>query len=99
RNGRRDRHRAPRSASDCHPVPRRAGALGTSPETIGRLIWAAGPVTDLAAAAPGASSTDAFNYLSVLLSIILGLAITQILKGFRGLTLSRSRVVAYWPSL
>jgi len=42
---------------------------------------------------------DAFSYLSVLLSIILGLAITQILKGFRGLALSRGRVVAYWPSL
>ena len=56
-------------------------------------------MTDLAAAPAGASSTDAFNYLSVLLSIILGLAITQILKGFRGLVLSRARVVSYWPSL
>ena len=42
---------------------------------------------------------DAFNYLSVLLSIILGLAITQILKGVRGMVLSRARVVTYWPSL
>jgi len=42
---------------------------------------------------------DAFSYLSVLLSIILGLAITQILKGFRGLALSRARVVLYWPTL
>ncbi|MEP6938447.1 MAG: hypothetical protein ABI846_01690 [Rudaea sp.] len=42
---------------------------------------------------------DAFNYLSVLLSIILGLAITQILKGVRGLVLSRERVVLYWPTL
>jgi hypothetical protein len=30
-----------------------------------------------------------FSYLSVLLSIILGLAITQILQGFRGLLQSR----------
>ncbi len=41
---------------------------------------------------------DAFNYLSVLLSIILGLAITQILKGVRGMVLSRERVVPYWPT-
>jgi len=31
-----------------------------------------------------------------LLSIILGLAITQILKGFRGIVLARSRVRMYW---
>ena len=42
---------------------------------------------------------DAFSYLSVLLSIILGLAITQILKGVRGWALSRARVVVYWPTL
>jgi len=41
---------------------------------------------------------DAFNYLSVLLSIILGLAITQILKGVRGAVLSRARIVPYWPT-
>ena len=35
---------------------------------------------------------DAFNYLSVLLSIILGLAITQILQGYRSLLLSRAMV-------
>jgi len=34
---------------------------------------------------------DQFSYLSVLLSIILGLAITQVLKGFRGILLARSR--------
>jgi hypothetical protein len=33
------------------------------------------------------------------LSIIIGLAITQILKGFRGLLLSRARLKLYWPSL
>jgi len=43
--------------------------------------------------------SDAFNYLSVLLSIIMGLAITQILKGFRGILLARVRVRIYWPSL
>ena len=32
---------------------------------------------------------DEFGYLSVLLSIIVGLAITQILQGFRGIVLSR----------
>ena len=41
---------------------------------------------------------DAFNYLSVLTSIILGLAITQILKGVRGMVLSRARVIPYWPT-
>ena len=35
---------------------------------------------------------DEFSYLSVLLSVILGLAVAQILKGFRGLLLSRARV-------
>ena len=42
---------------------------------------------------------DAFSYLSVLLSIILGLAITQVLQGFRDLMLARDRVVSYWPCL
>jgi hypothetical protein len=42
---------------------------------------------------------DEFSYLSVLLSIILGLAITQILKGFRGILQSRKRVKLYWPAL
>ena len=40
---------------------------------------------------------DEFSYLSVLISIILGLAVTQILQGFRGLLLSRSRIGIYWP--
>jgi hypothetical protein len=40
---------------------------------------------------------DEFSYLSVLLSVILGLAVTQILKGFRGLVVSRSRIRVYWP--
>jgi len=42
---------------------------------------------------------DEFSYLSVLISVILGLAVTQILKGFRGILLSRSRVRIYWPVL
>ncbi|MFI4920656.1 MAG: dTDP-4-dehydrorhamnose 3,5-epimerase family protein, partial [Gammaproteobacteria bacterium] len=42
---------------------------------------------------------DAFSYLSVLIAIILGLAITQILKGFRSLLHAREHVRMYWPSL
>ncbi len=42
---------------------------------------------------------DQFSYLSVLLSIILGLAITQVLKGFRGILLTRARVRFYWPTM
>lgn len=42
---------------------------------------------------------DAFSYLSVLLSIILGLAITQILQGFRDLMQARSRLRLYWPCM
>lgn len=40
---------------------------------------------------------EAFGYLSVLISIIIGLAITQILAGFRGIVLWRSHVRMYWP--
>jgi hypothetical protein len=42
---------------------------------------------------------DAFSYLSVLISLILGLAITQVLKGFRGLMQARSRLTSYWPAV
>lgn len=42
---------------------------------------------------------DAFSYLSVLLSIILGLAITQVLLGYRGMLLARARVTLYAPPL
>ncbi len=42
---------------------------------------------------------DQFSYLSVLLSIILGLAITQVLKGYRGVLLSRARIKFYWPTI
>src|ERR1051325_1254083 len=41
---------------------------------------------------------DEFGYLSVLIAIILGLAITQILLGYRGLLHARARVKVYWPS-
>lgn len=42
---------------------------------------------------------DAFSYLSVLLSIILGLAITQVLQGVRALLLARSRVRLFAPPM
>jgi hypothetical protein len=42
---------------------------------------------------------DAFSYLSVLLSIIIGLAMTQILLGYRGLLLARARVTFYAPTI
>jgi hypothetical protein len=40
-----------------------------------------------------------FEYLSVLLSIILGLGITHVLQGYRGLLLARRSVRLYWPTL
>lgn len=43
--------------------------------------------------------SDAFAYLSVLLSIILGLAIAEILQGYRSLLLARSTVKFYAPPL
>jgi hypothetical protein len=42
---------------------------------------------------------DAFEYLSVLISIVLGLALTQLLTSAARLIQSRSRVKAYWPAL
>ena len=42
---------------------------------------------------------DAFSYLSVMISLILGLAITQVLKGFRGLMHARTRLTVYWPAV
>lgn len=41
----------------------------------------------------------AFEYLSVLLSIILGLAITQVLQGYRSLLLARQSVRLHWPTI
>jgi hypothetical protein len=40
---------------------------------------------------------DEFSYLSVLLSIIIGLAMAQILVGMRGRMLTRARVRPFWP--
>jgi hypothetical protein len=42
---------------------------------------------------------ESFNYLSVLISIILGLAIAQVLQGVRGLVLTRSKVKRYTPTI
>ena len=42
---------------------------------------------------------QSFNYLSVLISIILGLAIAQVLQGVRGLVLTRSKVKRYTPTI
>jgi hypothetical protein len=43
--------------------------------------------------------SDAFAYLSVLLSIILGLAIAEVLQGYRALLLARGEVKIYAPPL
>ena len=43
--------------------------------------------------------SESFNYLSVLLAIVLGLAMTQVLQGLRGLILTRARVKLYLPTL
>jgi hypothetical protein len=42
---------------------------------------------------------ESFNYLSVLISIILGLAIAQVLQGVRGLILTRKKVKLYTPTV
>lgn len=42
---------------------------------------------------------DEFNYLSVLISIILGLGITRLLKGIGQQIEFRSQIESYWPSL
>jgi len=42
---------------------------------------------------------DAFSYLSVLLSIIIGLAITQVLQGYRAMLLARRRVKLFAPTI
>jgi hypothetical protein len=39
----------------------------------------------------------AFDYLSVLFSIVLGLSITQLLAGFAGMVRYRARTAFYWP--
>jgi hypothetical protein len=42
---------------------------------------------------------DAFSYLSVLISVVLGFAITQVLQGYRALLIARRRVRFYFPAL
>ena len=42
---------------------------------------------------------ESFGYLSVLLAVVLGLAITQVLLGLRGLILTRATVKLYFPTL
>lgn len=42
---------------------------------------------------------SAFDYLAVLLSIVLGLGITQMLTGFAALARARDRTRLYWPAL
>jgi hypothetical protein len=42
---------------------------------------------------------DEFGYLSVLLSIILGLSVTQLLQGLSGIVQARSRVRVYGPAV
>lgn len=42
---------------------------------------------------------DAFSYLSVLISIVLGLGLTSLLTGFAAMVRARTRLVFYWPLL
>jgi hypothetical protein len=42
---------------------------------------------------------DEFGYLSVILSIILGLSVTQLLQGLSQVINARDRVRIYWPAL
>jgi hypothetical protein len=42
---------------------------------------------------------NAFDYLAVLISIVLGLGITNVLNGFAGIVRQRARVKLYWPLL
>lgn len=40
---------------------------------------------------------DAFSYLSVLNSIVLGLGVTSLLAGFAAMVCARDRIKMYWP--
>lgn len=42
---------------------------------------------------------DEFGYLSVIISIILGLSVTQLLQGIGQIINARDRVRIYWPSI
>lgn len=51
-----------------------------------------------ASAAPAVHPTDEFQYLAVLISIVLGLGLTQLLTNLGRLAQSRARVRHYWPA-
>ena len=40
---------------------------------------------------------DAFSYLVVLVSIVVGLALTHLLAGLAGMVRARRRIAVYWP--
>ncbi len=42
---------------------------------------------------------DEFGYLAVILSIILGLSVTQLLQGLSNVISARDRVRVYWPAI
>jgi hypothetical protein len=42
---------------------------------------------------------DEFGYLAVILSIILGLSVTQLLQGLSNMINARDRVRIYWPAI
>jgi hypothetical protein len=42
---------------------------------------------------------DEFGYLAVILSIILGLSVTQLLQGLSQVINARERVRIYWPAI
>jgi glycopeptide antibiotics resistance protein len=44
------------------------------------------------------TANDTFNYLAVLFSIIIGLAVTELLQNTRDLVISRRQVKLYWPA-
>lgn len=48
---------------------------------------------------PWGGAIDAFSYLSVLISIVLGFALTEVLRGLVGVVRARKRAVIYWPAL
>jgi hypothetical protein len=44
-----------------------------------------------------AADVDAFSYLSVLISLVLGLALASLLTGFAAMVRARVRLRVYWP--
>jgi uncharacterized membrane protein len=42
---------------------------------------------------------DTFDFLSVLFSVVIGLALTEVLQGFRALVNARKRVIIFWPAI